>query len=167
MGYCINGQLMLKNPIAKLERKKENILIEYLVDLIKTNYDSLDYKQEYIPKGDLDLMYPISTFIFSKVQTNNLSQITPADGVVLPFLTSEIVQDVINKKNKLLEGYKKFDENWLLIHFGGNFSDEFDQAWKETLFEVTSRFNRVYLLDERLNGFSRMVFNMQSCTEYS
>ena len=159
-GYLINGSLMLKYPNSKLNIKEENKLVEYLFDQIKTDYDSLDYKKQYPPKWNLDLMYPISTFMFNKVQNKELSQFTPSDSVILPFLTSEIIQDVINKKNKLLKGYKKFNENWLLIHFGHDFSDEFSQSWKNTLFELTSDFNRVYLLDERLNGFSKMAFKM-------
>lgn len=158
-GYLINGSLMLKYPNSKLDGEKEDELIDYLFNLIITGYDSLDHKQEYIPKENLDLMYPISIFNFSKAQNKELSHITPVDSVILPFLTSEIIQNVINRKNKLLKGYKKFDENWLLIHFGHDISDEFDQTWKNSLFELTANFNRVYLLDERVDGFSKMVFS--------
>jgi len=156
--YHINGSVMFKNPIKKQGREKEGKLIEYLFDLFTKNYESLDCNEEFGPKMNLELMDPISTFCFQKVHSKELSKITLADGIILPFLKSECIQKTISKKNDKLKQYKKCDEHWLLIHFGHDFSDEFDRTWKKTFFKVSSDFNRVYLLDERSGGYSKLIF---------
>ncbi len=124
-----------------LKNKIDNIVSDCIVFLKKIKVSKI-YNLTMIIENYGQLPEEIETINIFHYPTQQTTFFSHCAGGVLPDLTLKHLQEILNKKHKVLQQYKVCDEYWLLIQEGYFLADSFGDI---TIQSFETKFNKVFL----------------------
>jgi len=107
------------------------------------NQATLDVQQHFINLGYRKLPKGILRIQMSRYDVLKKSRHPESKGGVVPNFTADILESILNKKNKALLNYKYCDQHWLVISEGGDFYSQIDKVNIEKEFET--KFDKIFM----------------------
>ena len=111
----------------------------HVIDSSKS-FDHFTIKDYNILPAEL---FDINILFYEKTER---TYVYGSGGGWIPNATKELLSSVVNKKNKLIKSYTKFDEYWLLIAEGMTFASYLDKCESFLLSDLLTDFSKVFLV---------------------
>lgn len=142
-------QIILFKFVLSIDFSKKDFStnkIAGIVSACETYFISIKFPTQEFTSIDIDnfgqLPDEIESINFFKYPSLKKSFFSESAGGVLPELTLQHLQAILNKKEKALKKYKICNEQWLLIEEGTFLSDSFGDVLVQEFF---TDFNKVFL----------------------
>lgn len=137
-------KFVLSVQFSKFDFSKNEVepIVRKCVNHIKT-IRSLDRFDSIAVENEGDLPKEISSFEVKYAPSYSKSLYAYTDSAILPDLSLELIQNILDNKHKKLINYQECNEHWLLIVEDGFYSSRFGENYIESL---ESDFDKVFLL---------------------